>query len=183
LWIFGLFPAVASIAILISTLLGSSLRQFELAGAFAESAWLLIPFAVFTLFFGPVPEEIGWRGYGLDALCGKYGYLTASVILGVAWGVWHIPLFFIEGYPLRGHIGEPLKLIVFFADLIPKSLIFTYVFFSNNRSILSAILLHFMVNFVGQIIEIDTVTEFIQMLLLFGVATYILVIWKRAPVL
>lgn len=113
-----------------------------------------------------MPEELGWRSYGLDALRAKFNGLTASLILGTVRAIWHIPLFFISGYPLQEHSGEPLKVFVFFADLIPKTFIYTYVCFSNNRSILAAILLHFVINFTGNVIEIDAFTEFIQMILL-----------------
>jgi len=69
--------------------------------------------------------------------------------------------------PLHEHLADPLKLLIFFLDILPKAVIFTYVFYTNSRSTLAAILLHFMINFTGSIIEIEVLTEFIQMLLFF----------------
>jgi uncharacterized protein len=141
--------------------------------------WSIFPFAIFILFFGPVPEEIGWRGYGLDSLALKFGGLIASLILGFVWGLWHVPLFLIEGYPLAGYTDEPLRLISFFLYLFPKSILYTYVYYMNNRSILSAILLHFTVNLVGQIIEIDLFTEYVAILLFTILAIWLASTWKN----
>ncbi len=52
-----------------------------------------------------------------------------------------------------------MLLAFYFVDLFPKSVIFTYVFFKNQRSTLSAILLHFMINFTGQLFELAPLTE------------------------
>ena len=43
----------------------------------------------------PFIEELGWRGYVLDRLQATRSALTATLILGVVWSLWHLPLFFI----------------------------------------------------------------------------------------
>jgi hypothetical protein len=48
----------------------------------------LAMFALFVLIFGPVPEEIGWRGHALDALQARWSALAASLLLGAAWARW-----------------------------------------------------------------------------------------------
>ena len=42
-------------------------------------------------------EEIGWRGYLLDLLGGRLGRLAAAIVVGVMWGLWHLPLVYM-GY-------------------------------------------------------------------------------------
>jgi len=37
----------------------------EAAGHFLEQPLTILPFALFILLFGPLLEEIGWRGYAL----------------------------------------------------------------------------------------------------------------------
>ncbi len=54
----------------------------------------LIPLAVLAaLPFGPLGEELGWRGYALPALQKHHSALVSSLIIGVFWCFWHAPLF------------------------------------------------------------------------------------------
>lgn len=51
-----------------------------------------------TLIGGPIGEEPGWRGYALPRLEGRFPPAVASLILGVLWAAWHLPLFFYPGW-------------------------------------------------------------------------------------
>ncbi len=42
-------------------------------------------------------EELGWRGIMQPNLENKYNFSIATVITGIVWGIWHIPLWFVEG--------------------------------------------------------------------------------------
>ncbi|MFW6056790.1 MAG: CPBP family intramembrane glutamic endopeptidase [Chloroflexota bacterium] len=77
-------PATNSVAILASTLFERSLGQFHLAEAFVASP---LAFMLLLLFYGPVPEELGWRGYGLDSLRTRFNLLTSSLILATFWAI------------------------------------------------------------------------------------------------
>jgi uncharacterized protein len=82
-------------------------------------------------------EELGWRGYLLPRLLARYRAVPASLILGLYWWLWHLPLVWTEGSAIE---RQPLWLLLF--DLMAKSLIFTYVFLGTQGSVLLAILLH-----------------------------------------
>jgi CubicO group peptidase (beta-lactamase class C family)/membrane protease YdiL (CAAX protease family) len=110
----------------------------------------LLSFAAFVLIFGPLPEEIGWRGYGLDALQARVSALSASLLLGLAWALWHAPLFFIAGYFGDGGSPEP---ILFTTAILVNSVLYTVIHNHTGRSVLAAILFHFMINFVGMLVE------------------------------
>jgi len=58
---------------------------------------ILIAVSFVYIFFlgGPFQEEWGWRGYALDKLQARWSAFVSSVVLGVLWGAWHLPLFFI----------------------------------------------------------------------------------------
>lgn len=129
------------------------------------SAKHLLLFVFFILLFGPLPEELAWRGYLLDGLSEKYNPFSASIIIGLVWGLWHLPLFFIEGYPLKDLASSGLFLLIYFGSLIPKSIIMTYIYYKTDRSIMTAILFHFLINFAGTYLDITMQTEFIQFIL------------------
>jgi uncharacterized protein len=109
-----------------------------------------LAFAVFVPIFGPVPEEIGWRGYALDALQARLSALAASLLLGAAWALWHAPLLFIAGYYADGTLPEP---VLFTVAILVNSVLYTWIYNHTRRSVLAAILLHFMINFVGMLVE------------------------------
>ena len=100
-------PALTALGALADKLLGGGGLQMEAAERFVQQPWSFLPFGVFTLVFGPLPEELAWRGYALDGLQMQWKALTASIVLGAAWTVWHLPLFFIEGSYQHG-LGLPV---------------------------------------------------------------------------
>jgi membrane protease YdiL (CAAX protease family) len=55
-----------------------------------------------VLFVLVVGEELGWRGYALPLLLEERSPVTASLILGVLWGSWHLPTFLVPGTPQYG---------------------------------------------------------------------------------
>lgn len=96
-----------------------------------------IVFVQTLLLSSPMGEEIGWRGYALPRLQSNRSALWASVILGVIWGVWHLPLFFVPGDPL-GDTMLSTHLVV----IIAWSILFTWVFNNTDGSLLLVLLLH-----------------------------------------
>jgi len=72
-----------------------------------------------TLLGGPLGEEPGWRGYALPRLETAFGPVRGSLVLGLLWTGWHLPLFL---YP--GWTDSPLWIYVLF--LAGQSLILTY---------------------------------------------------------
>jgi membrane protease YdiL (CAAX protease family) len=70
---------------------------------FGDQAWYAIVAAILVawIFGGPLGEEIGWRGYALPRLTQRFGPALASVLLGLVWACWHLPLFFLSGQVWR----------------------------------------------------------------------------------
>jgi uncharacterized protein len=77
-------------------------------------------------------EEFGWRGLALPLLQRRWNALTASVLLGLVWGMWHLPLMVANGDPPVGY----LLLIV------PQTVLMTWVVNSTRGSMLLAMLFH-----------------------------------------
>lgn len=51
-----------------------------------------------TLFGGPIFEEWGWRGYAQPRLQARLGALPAALVVGLGWGLWHLPLFLVPAW-------------------------------------------------------------------------------------
>lgn len=118
-------------------------------GAIASFDWATVPSALFLyvvagfvyLFIGgPVFEEIGWRGFALPHLQPLYGPLAGSVVLGMLWGLWHLPLFLIPTWDTP-HDG-PLDVALFAVLAVANAIVYTWVFNNTKGSVLLAILLH-----------------------------------------
>jgi membrane protease YdiL (CAAX protease family) len=83
----------------------------------------------------PIGEEVGWRGFALPSLRKRFGPLAASVIIGVFWTLWHIPMMAMQ------HVS-PVLYVVFFPFMICGSIFFTWIWEHTNRSLLLAVLAH-----------------------------------------
>ena len=150
--IFLTFPILNAIAILLSILSGSTLPEFETVEYLLSEPWEILPFAIFILIFGPLPEELGWRGYALDGLQARYNALISSLILGLIWALWHVPLFFMNGTWQHDKLGfATVDFWTFVFGTVIISILFTWIYNNTNRSTLSAILFHFMINFSGEL--------------------------------
>jgi uncharacterized protein len=134
-----------------------------------------------TLFFATLPpllEELGWRGYALDRLQVKRSALVSSLILGVVWSVWHLPLFFIEGSYQHDMVGfGTLEFWMFTIGIVPLSVTFTWVYNNTARSILAVILLHGWTNFTVQTIELTGRSEVFHIVTWFILIALITAIW------
>src|SRR5215204_4893818 len=103
------------------------------------SAVLLLAFMIFP--GSALGEEVGWRGYALPRLQTGRSALSASLILGVIWGFYHLPLYF------TGQAFRPLSLFPpFFIMAIALSVILTWVYNSIGGSLLMVVLLHATIN-------------------------------------
>lgn len=108
--------------------------------------WLLYPG---TLLTSPLGEEPGWRGYALPKLQGMMGPFWATMILGVLWAGWHLPLFLIKGW-------TSASIPVFALFMIAYSTIITFVVNASGNSVLVAVIAHSAANtcssFVGELL-------------------------------
>lgn len=90
---------------------------------------------------GPLGEEFGWRGYALPALSQRLGWRGASLVLGVVWAVWHLPLFW-----MPGTAQAALPVLPFLAGTVALSVVFARLAVNTGFSVLPAILLHGAIN-------------------------------------
>jgi uncharacterized protein len=130
-------PAIfVSAVVLIVQALGLGEFRWSEANWFVYLTLLVIALPVTLFTFG---EEYGWRGYLLPRLL-PLGEIRASVLLGVIWGVWHLPLI-LAGLNYPG-VNVWLAIIVF--TFVTVALTFTYTWFyvASSGSVLVAAVFH-----------------------------------------
>ena len=108
---------------------------------FDTSQWYLIPAAIAFSTPFQAGEEIGWRGYALPRLAERFGLASASVLLGLIWGLWHLPQFFI-----RGGDSYQQSFPVFVLQVTAMSVAFAWLYTRTNGSLLLTMLLHAAIN-------------------------------------
>jgi membrane protease YdiL (CAAX protease family) len=99
------------------------------------------PRSVMALIFGQlavvVGEEPGWRGFALPHLIARSGPIIGTLVLGVAWACWHLPLFMIAGTPQYGTGFLPFALL-----LMAWSMVITLFIMHARGSVIPAMLFH-----------------------------------------
>jgi uncharacterized protein len=130
--LFGL-PAIGLLAALLAGTLSF--------GIFSQTSTFLA-LLVNLVVTGPLGEELGWRGFALPRLLQRYNPLTASLILGCLWGLWHLPAFLASGTPQTG-----LSFPAFVLGAVVLTFITTWVFIHTRGSVLMSALIHLMANF------------------------------------
>ena len=111
----------------------------------------VLPVLFMTITAGPLGEELGWRGYALGMLQRRYSPFGASLILGLVWGFWHLPLWLLTGY---SGIDLLIYIAAFLVGIVSTSILITY-FYNRSRNVLIAIWIHFCFNFLFKIVTID----------------------------
>lgn len=100
----------------------------------------LLGVLAFMLLLGPV-EEFGWRGIALPILQRHMAPLWAGIVLGLIWGIWHLPAFLASGTPQSGWSFMP-----FLGGAVAVSVILVPLFNATRGSLLWAALFHFQLN-------------------------------------
>lgn len=175
-----IMPLTVVTATFISLLFGHGLQQFALMQNLTDVG-SFIPTLFFMVILAPMFEEIGWRGYGVDSLA-KPGrsLLISTLIFGVLWNLFHIPLFFIKGYYhyeiLHTHLIYAFNFIL---SVFVLAFLANWIYYKNGRSIPANFLLHAMANLSFSIIQIDQFTKCIITILLLVIS--IIVFIKLKP--
>jgi CAAX protease family protein len=139
--------------------------------ALREGPLLLLPlFLLMLALTDGLGEELAWRGFALPRLLTRYNALVASLVLGVLWGLWHLPLVWTEGATMY---QQPVWL--FLLDITAKSVLFTWVFLHTRGSVLLAMLLHAATNLFVVSPNLTTSGD-LTLLLLAAAAKWVLVV-------
>ncbi len=98
-----------------------------------------------SVVIGSIGEELGWRGFALPHLQSRFSALGSSLILGVFWGFWHLPIYLLIG--LEEGQFDLLNFLSFILLTVFISIIITWIVNNTNGSVLGAIIFHASFNF------------------------------------
>jgi uncharacterized protein len=175
---FLLAPALIVGGVYINAVLTGILPDFSTVIAyqiFGESAYLplfILPF--FLVDFIANGEEIGWRGYVLPRLQAKYSALTSTLILGVIWGIWHLPKFLSH--------WNAISFAWFMVHTMAVSVMYTWLYNGTKGSLLLVTLFHAASNTAGvfmpmaNTVSSENLGAYILYVLLEAVAAVVIVI-------
>jgi membrane protease YdiL (CAAX protease family) len=110
------------------------------AAQLSDVGGLLPRFAFILLFIG-FGEEMGWRGYALPRLLGRFTPLAASLVLAAFWAAWHIPL-------MRTELKPPF-IAPFVIGLTSATVLSTWIYRHTEGSVIPQAVFHSVVNTVG----------------------------------
>jgi uncharacterized protein len=131
-------PVVMVLALGLHIGSGGALPAFPAA---AHIQLAIANFGFVLLIGGPLGEEFGWRGYLTPALRSWMDWRAASLIVGVIWGLWHLPLFFMAE-TAQAH----MPIAVFMINILAGSVLFGWLFERSQGSVLPAIVAHTSLN-------------------------------------
>jgi hypothetical protein len=172
--VLGMIALITMGEVLVTISLG---HPFDLSLFFAQLG-SFIP----LIIIGPLSEELGWRGYAQDRLQTRFHSTVASLIIGILWSLWHLPLFFIVGTS-QYELGLPF--LPFLLSVTSLSVLMGWVYNSTQRSLWSAILVHWIYTYSSQVISTgftETPTSsWLRCIPYILVAALVVVIWRSAP--
>lgn len=136
---------IAFLAIGIGILFGIPAPELTLPAGVPRDALLGVLPIVFLLNIfvgGPLAEDIGWRGYILPLMREQMSALKASLVIGVIWAIWHLPIFIFPGWT---EVVGNIPFLWFTLLTTSWSVLFAWVYV-NTESILMPVLFHAAIN-------------------------------------
>src|SRR5688572_4237651 len=108
---------------------------------FGQNLWYIMLVAILFSTLVQAGEEIGWRGFALPQMTTKFGLGLSTILLGIIWACWHLPLFFIKGSSTYGQ-SFPLYII----QVIAVSVILGWLYWRTRGSLLLVMIMHAAIN-------------------------------------
>lgn len=93
---------------------------------------LLVVFPIVMVLGGPLGEEPAWRGLALARVSERRSMLVASLMVGLAWAAWHLPLL----------LARPGELVPGVVGILSASVVFAWLYQAANGAVLLPLLMH-----------------------------------------
>jgi uncharacterized protein len=109
---------------------------------------LAIPILFIFFVLGAVAEEVGYTGYAIDPMQQKFGALSASILMGIPWAVWHYPSIIQQGHDAIwiawGTLGT-----------VAVRVMIVWIYNNTRKSLFACILFHTMLNLGRPLFPVD----------------------------
>jgi membrane protease YdiL (CAAX protease family) len=171
---FLIMPLTVLASIFLSLPFGGSTSQFQFAEKYSFSSGFVPAFL--TLIMASTFEELGWRGYGFESLQSRHTFFTASIVFSILWSLWHFPLIFVNGMYQYEIFHENIWYAVnFFVSIIPMGVIISWLYVKNGKSVLAVILIHIIINFSQEALQMTQFAKCIETVVVTVVAAIIFI--------
>lgn len=107
----------------------------------------IIMMLVMCVLTGATGEEPGWRAFATPRFQHHLGALGTSVVLGMIWALWHLPLWFLEGTPQYN-----LEFVPFAISCVTETILLTWIYNNTRGSLVMASLFHLSINVSGSLV-------------------------------
>lgn len=143
-WKWYLFVLTLPVGLYYLATISTVLFGFDLGStAYNEGVKMALVYLILALPFGPLMEELGWRGYMLPTLLQQYNVFKSSLILGFCWALWHLASFTFPGAAIPAVFEvNAWTVLLYFLTIMSETLVFSYVYLRTKGSLILAILLH-----------------------------------------
>ena len=176
----AVFTLLSVLSIFIGTgLMGFEMPEMDYIKAIAHNPLNIFLVLLLSLISGPLNEEFGWRGYALDRLLIRFGFLKGSLLLGFIWAIWHLPWYFTPGQAQYNLMQDSVfHALMFIPSVMMLSVFVSFVYIKTDRSILAGALVHMFSNLLGSQLlspyttEISMLVRYTNMLFFLGVTVY-----------
>lgn len=120
----------------------------------APFPFVVAPFHLIMYFISALTEEIGWMGFAFEPMRERWGITKASLMLGLIWGLWHLPMYIFA-------MPDSLILMAQIISIVAIRFLIVWLFSNTGNSLFIAILFHaaynvcmsvFPVSFIGNAI-------------------------------
>lgn len=131
------------------------------------------------ILLGPLSEELGWRGYALDRLQTRFNALVSSLIIGLVWGLWHLPLFGMVGTS-QHELAIPF--LGFLGGVMATSVLYTWLHNHTHASIWTAVFFHWVFTYAMQVVASGVTRSvtynWLEYMPYVVIAVVVVLIWK-----
>ena len=176
----AVFSVLSAVSVAAGVMLfGFDMPTMDYLKAVAANPLYIFLILLLSLISGPINEEFGWRGYALDRLLVRFGFIRGSLLLGFIWAIWHLPWYFTPGQAQYNLMQDSVfHAVMFIPSVMLLSVFVSFVYVKTDRSILAGALVHMFSNLIGSQLlssyttEISMLIRYTNMAFFLGVTGY-----------